>query len=451
MHDVKSDEPNSTISADSVLAPPADVKGMTTLDRDRFSKTVTVPYLRIEKKKLETANSVLKKYYIRLCKFMPLRDVPDNDAVRDVILHPDRVKTIDDLDDKAVKSLDSNNIDKTLNFRELQLCYEHYQAEDVFRAVLPTDSFGGSLSSWSVIGHIIHLNLKENLLPYKHLIGEVLLDKNKAYIKLVVNKVTTIENEFRFFPMEVLASRDGCTDTNVEIRAFNCTFRFDFAKVYWNPRLNTEHERIIFMLEKSYDVLYDVFAGVGPFAVPAARKKCRVLANDLNPESFKALKENAKLNKVEGNLSTYNLDGREFIRNVIRKDIVEEWKGFDRGDIVLVKKFHIAMNLPAMATEFLDAFRGWLDEDREEVLKLKEITLPIVHCYCFIKGVFDEPEQEVIKKVEEVLQVKLEKSAIVQIVEVRKVAPNKDMFRISFHLPRSVIFTEPDSKRIKLN
>jgi 2-polyprenyl-3-methyl-5-hydroxy-6-metoxy-1,4-benzoquinol methylase len=42
----------------------------------------------------------------------------------------------------------------------------------------------------------------------------------------------------------------------------------------------------------------DMFAGVGPFAVPAASKGCIVHANDLNPNSFKYLQQNAKINKV---------------------------------------------------------------------------------------------------------------------------------------------------------
>ena len=42
-----------------------------------------------------------------------------------------------------------------------------------------------------------------------------------------------------------------------------------------------------------------MFAGIGPFAVPSAKLKgCQVYANDLNPNSFKYLEINAKLNKV---------------------------------------------------------------------------------------------------------------------------------------------------------
>lgn len=45
-------------------------------------------------------------------------------------------------------------------------------------------------------------------------------------------------------------------------------------------------------------VVADVFAGVGPFAIPAAKKGCAVLANDLNPNSHKYLVQNIKTNNV---------------------------------------------------------------------------------------------------------------------------------------------------------
>jgi tRNA (guanine37-N1)-methyltransferase len=46
------------------------------------------------------------------------------------------------------------------------------------------------------------------------------------------------------------------------------------------------------------DVIVDVFAGVGPFAIPAAKKGCAVLANDLNPSSARYLLKNVQDNRV---------------------------------------------------------------------------------------------------------------------------------------------------------
>jgi len=54
-------------------------------------------------------------------------------------------------------------------------------------------------------------------------------------------------------------------------------------------------------------ILGDMFAGIGPFAIPAAKNRgCVVYANDLNPISYQYLKENIRLNKVKsGNNFTY--------------------------------------------------------------------------------------------------------------------------------------------------
>ena len=69
------------------------------------------------------------------------------------------------------------------------------------------------------------------------------------------------------------------------------------------------------------DRLYDVFAGVGPFSILAAvqgkpTKKqpipIDVFANDLNPESYKSLENNIKLNGLAGadNIKCFNKGNR---------------------------------------------------------------------------------------------------------------------------------------------
>jgi len=79
---------------------------------------------------------------------------------------------------------------------------------------------GYSLKGYSDVA-LAHLNLKDEYLPHKYIIGQVLLDvrahirvplfgglmdmvqKNKG-IKTVVNKLDSIDVKFRFFKMELL-------------------------------------------------------------------------------------------------------------------------------------------------------------------------------------------------------------------------------------------------------
>ena len=50
------------------------------------------------------------------------------------------------------------------------------------------------------------------------------------------------------------------------------------------------------------DVVCDLFAGVGAFAVFCAAKGCNVVANDLNPAGADAQRKNALANKVRRSL-----------------------------------------------------------------------------------------------------------------------------------------------------
>ena len=124
------------------------------------------------------------------------------------------------------------------------------------------------------------------------------MDKNPT-IRTVINKTDDVgtSSEYRTFGYEVLAGED---DMNVDIREGDCVFRFDYSKVYWNSRLNTEHKRLVEMF-KPGEVICDVMAGVGPFAVPAGKKGVFVWANDLNPDSYASMKDAVTRNKVRSN------------------------------------------------------------------------------------------------------------------------------------------------------
>jgi tRNA (guanine37-N1)-methyltransferase len=139
------------------------------------------------------------------------------------------------------------------------------------------------------------------------------MQKNYPRIQTVVNKVGTITNEFRVPKFEILA---GKNDMVTEVKQYGATFRLDYGLVYWNSRLEHEHIRLVSLFKKG-DVICDMFAGIGPFSIPAAQKGCVVYANDLNPDSVHYLRTNAKINKVEDYIFTYNMDARVFMQSLM--------------------------------------------------------------------------------------------------------------------------------------
>jgi tRNA (guanine37-N1)-methyltransferase len=110
---------------------------------------------------------------------------------------------------------------------DITLDYSFWGVEHVLRKLLPS-SIKDIPSSFESIGHIAHVNLRDMHLPYKTLIGQVILDKNSPRIKTVVNKTDTIDTVFRTFPMEVLAGEDNM---EVTVHESDCIFHFNFSEV----------------------------------------------------------------------------------------------------------------------------------------------------------------------------------------------------------------------------
>ncbi|KAI0334419.1 guanine-N-1-methyltransferase [Cubamyces sp. BRFM 1775] len=345
--------------------------------------------------------------------------------------------------------------------------YDYWSADEIIHAILPEELEAGAPSGFANVGHIAHLNLRPEYLPYKHVIGQVILDKSPT-CRTVVNKLDNIDNQFRVFRMELLAGEPDFVVTQSEN---NCKFTFDFRQVYWNSRLHTEHERLIEKFSRE-DVVADVFAGVGPFAIPAAKKGCAVLANDLNPSSYKFLQANITDNKVNSLVRAYCEDGRAYIRNAFNRafddplppvpqpkprkaDVKAQRAGERRRSPPPAgprrqRISHFVMNLPDTAILFLDAFRGVLSPANAGERDLSglypdEASMPMVHCHCFTREL--EPakaEVDIRQRVEEKIGHALGEGSTFH--WVRSVAPQKEMYCVSFRLPRAVAFATSDGQ-----
>jgi tRNA (guanine37-N1)-methyltransferase len=196
---------------------------------------------------------------------------------------------LEDLTEKQRAALTENGA--SLVDGSAPVTFDSLTQEAILRRLLP--DVVEITSRFEQVGHIAHVNLQPHLLPHKYIIGAVLLEKNASLgVRTVVNKTNFIENQFRVLPMEIIAGPD---ETMVELEENGSKFRFDFREVFWNSRLLNEHRRIVMMCSPG-DVVWDMCAGVGPFAIPLARRGCTVYANDLNPACFKFLNQNADLN-----------------------------------------------------------------------------------------------------------------------------------------------------------
>lgn len=413
---------------------PSNLRGMKVLQREKFDFFTRVPILKVSKVNLSKILQIVRPYILKLLNFKPVQDFHEDSGSdwKCLYLSPVKVSSWMDFPEDDRARLEKYEIlDEHFCHKEIKLDYSNLTQDDIFKAVLPENE--EIVSGFSQIGHIIHLNLRDHLLEYKSLVGQVLIDKLKT-CRTVVNKSVTIDNTYRNFQMEVIA---GDKDYMVTVKENLCSFHFDFSKVYWNPRLCKEHERILSLL-KPGDVLFDVFCGVGPFSIPAAKRKCQVFANDLNPDSFYWLNINAKLNKLNMTLfKSYNLDGKDFIQTVLKKyltDCLDKTKSVADGS-----KIHITMNLPALAVEFLRHFNGLLENRSLEDQVLSEIY---VYVYCFVYGEDDDTfVNEAKKNVISNLGVDISDS-ILDVFNVRKVAPAKVMMRVTFKLTKDALVSK---------
>jgi tRNA (guanine37-N1)-methyltransferase len=147
----------------------------------------------------------------------------------------------------------------------------------------------------------------------------------------VANRASKVTGEFRVREWDVLVGESTATVH----REYGHEFALDIAEVYFSPRLATERHRVVEQVRDGERVL-DMFAGVGPFAIPMAARGADVVACDRNPAAVEYLRENAQRNGVEARVTAVEADAR---------NLTADYAGWaDR----------VIMNLPHTAGAFLD-------------------------------------------------------------------------------------------------
>ncbi len=177
--------------------------------------------------------------------------------------------------------------------------------DDVLKNQLNEKELNLVPSSYDIIGDIAVIELSEELLKKKKLVGEALMEVHKN-IETVLLQKSPVTGEFRVKDLKVIA---GENKTKTIHKEHGSKFIVDLKKVFFSPRLS--HEREVIMEQvKEKEKVFDMFAGVGPFSIIIANKKKpkKVYAVDKNPEAIKLLQKNIELNNLENKIKAIQGD-----------------------------------------------------------------------------------------------------------------------------------------------
>lgn len=149
-------------------------------------------------------------------------------------------------------------------------------------------------SGWQVLGDIIIVSLQKELEERKEDMGKALLSLYPRCKTVLLDR--GIEGQVRSPAREIIAGKE----TETIHRENGCFFKLDAMKLM-HSKGNLAERRRMSKLGKD-EVVVDMFAGTGYFSIPMAvhSKPEKIFAIEINPVAFDYLKENIRLNKVEG-------------------------------------------------------------------------------------------------------------------------------------------------------
>ncbi|MEA3189752.1 MAG: tRNA (guanine37-N1)-methyltransferase [Thermoplasmata archaeon] len=207
-------------------------------------------------------------------------------------------------------------------FRERQVRVADY-AE-----LLPADLRPMAPRAFDTIGDVVVVKVPADLAAHEAAIGDALLRFVGAR---AVFADLGVKDPYRVRSLRRIA---GTGEALTQVAENGLKLWVDASKAYFSPRLAHERARVAALVRPGEHAV-DLFAGVGPWAIQAARKGAVVDAIDLNPDAVALARRNVAAAGVSDQVRLWEGDARAVAAGLAPAD-------------------RIHMNLPHGARQFLD-------------------------------------------------------------------------------------------------
>ena len=192
------------------------------LDKSIFNKTLNCAYLAVDPRKIDKkfrkdivkytlnlknkksliSQVIFKNYFFSAQVILKIifysiyisKKIAEEENKNIFIFDPHKFE-LSNFDENFQTLLDDNSLKiSDIKTTKLTIDYDNWSHSEILDYLLPENC---RVSAFTQIGHIAHVNLREEALKYKYIIGQVILDSSKA-ILTVLNKTDEIHSTYRY-------------------------------------------------------------------------------------------------------------------------------------------------------------------------------------------------------------------------------------------------------------
>jgi len=199
-----------------------------------------------------------------------------------------------------------------------------YKLKEHLKNVLNEEELSLLPRGFQTLGKVILIKLNPILFKKESLIA-------KAYLELLPNIRSVYVNRSKIvgiFRTPEKVDLIGGKDSPIVVhKEHNVIYKFDITKIMFSKG-NINERRYLATLVKSGEVIVDMFAGIGYFSLPIAKHTSikKIYSIELNPESYKYLVENIRINHLDEKIipikGNCRIEVKKLVNSGIRADRV---------------------------------------------------------------------------------------------------------------------------------